>query len=199
MKVKRPSKEKDELAVMSRELDEAIAELSGEPAKTLSKLKAVRVLIRLLALLGSLPPVLDKPCLGERHTQPHSIDVFVDLDFGGRYASQEPGCLFKQATVDGGRERRYSRSFHDALLDAIRTKFASGTVSLHLLRIWASETPIDSSRVCGRPGWTRTSDVLLRRQVLYPPELRAHKINDLRIRQSQKYRLSPGSSKNGGI
>jgi hypothetical protein len=26
---------------------------------------------------------------------------------------------------------------------------------------------------CGRPGWTRTSDHLLRRQVLYPPELRA--------------------------
>jgi len=27
----------------------------------------------------------------------------------------------------------------------------------------------------GRPGWTRTSDPLLRRQVLYPPELRAHR------------------------
>ena len=26
----------------------------------------------------------------------------------------------------------------------------------------------------GRRGWTRTSDHLLRRQVLYPPELRAH-------------------------
>ena len=27
----------------------------------------------------------------------------------------------------------------------------------------------------GRRGWTRTSDPLLRRQVLYPPELRAHR------------------------
>ena len=29
----------------------------------------------------------------------------------------------------------------------------------------------------GRRGWTRTSDHLLRRQVLYPPELRAHSMS----------------------
>ena len=29
----------------------------------------------------------------------------------------------------------------------------------------------------GRPGWTRTSDPLLRRQVLYPPELRARSMS----------------------
>src|SRR5580704_17828826 len=32
---------------------------------------------------------------------------------------------------------------------------------------------IDCSQRIGRPGWTRTSDHLLRRQVLYPPELQA--------------------------
>lgn len=28
----------------------------------------------------------------------------------------------------------------------------------------------------GAPGWTRTSDPLLRRQMLYPPELQAHRV-----------------------
>gem|GEM_PF-5690956 len=29
---------------------------------------------------------------------------------------------------------------------------------------------------CGVPGWTRTSGLLLRRQSLYPPELREHNV-----------------------
>src|ERR1700728_976430 len=40
----------------------------------------------------------------------------------------------------------------------------------------ATFLPYDPSKADwdGRRGWTRTSDHLLRRQVLYPPELRAH-------------------------
>jgi hypothetical protein len=34
-------------------------------------------------------------------------------------------------------------------------------------------------KCCGRRGWTRTSDHLLRRQVLYPPELRARVLSQL--------------------
>jgi hypothetical protein len=37
----------------------------------------------------------------------------------------------------------------------------------------------------GRRGWTRTSDPQLRRLMLYPPELRAQIINDLRIGRGQ--------------
>ena len=33
----------------------------------------------------------------------------------------------------------------------------------------------------GRRGWTRTSDPQLRRLMLYPPELRARRINGLRL------------------
>ena len=45
---------------------------------------------------------------------------------------------------------------------------------LEWLQTRVSAVWIDSARFTGRPGWTRTSDPLLRRQVLYPPELRAH-------------------------
>ena len=44
----------------------------------------------------------------------------------------------------------------------------------------ASETNLevaDSTDEVGRRGWTRTSDHLLRRQVLYPPELRARVVS----------------------
>jgi hypothetical protein len=51
------------------------------------------------------------------------------------------------------------------------------------LREWGAkmmernENALDSSAGFGRRGWTRTSDHLLRRQVLYPPELRAHSMS----------------------
>ena len=50
---------------------------------------------------------------------------------------------------------------HDTVNDLTVCGWAAGNLREAVLR----ET--------GRPGWTRTSDPLLRRQVLYPPELRA--------------------------
>ncbi len=45
----------------------------------------------------------------------------------------------------------------------------------------------------GRPGWTRTSDHLLRRQVLYPPELRA--LAFLQVYRSSSVRQKQGAAK----
>jgi hypothetical protein len=44
--------------------------------------------------------------------------------------------------------------------------------------------PLDAEEVSGAPGETRTPDLLVRSQPLYPPELRARFLNNLQRAQS---------------
>jgi hypothetical protein len=82
------------------------------------------------------------------------------------YSPAHPSCL---AVALGCRERSDE--------EFTRTKKSEGSGSTELCQVSAVFGRLGKwkeTRGCdGRPGWTRTSDHLLRRQVLYPPELRA--------------------------